>query len=236
MKEDVKMKDIMNAAPKGTMPQVGAMQHMQAAPKVSPQQTAPKVSPAQTAPKVSPAQTNPKVSPAQGTPKEAPAKPISDVSPAQALPNVSPAKPISDVSPVQSMPNIMPAQTMPNVMPVEMMQNVSPMQMMPDNMPVQAGPAGVMPSMMNQIPIMCCPYLMNMQCPMTYGANVMGMNMMNNAMIPGVSPAAGNMMPYMGNAAPFMGAAENNMYGMPGMGTLPVSMNNQYFPSGGMNY
>ncbi|NLK88224.1 MAG: hypothetical protein GX279_12165 [Clostridiaceae bacterium] len=209
MKEDVKMKDIMNAAPKGTMPQVGAMQHMQASPKASPQQAPPKVSPAQTAPKASPAQN------------------MQKVSPAHSLPKVSPANSISDV---------LPAQTMPNIMPAEIMQNASPMQMMPDNMPVQAGPAGVMPSMMNQIPIMCCPYLMNMQCPMTYGANVMGMNMMNNAMLQGVSPAAGNMMPYMGNAAPLMGAADNNMYGMPGMGTLPVSMNNQYFPSGGMNY
>lgn len=206
MKEDVKMKDIMNAAPKGTMPQVGAMQHMQASPKVSPQQTPPKVSPAQAAPEVFPA---PKVSPVQNMPK---------------------------VPPTQSMPDLMPAQTMPNVMPAETMNNLLPMQMMPDNMPVQAGPGAVMPSMMNQIPIMCCPYLMNMQCPMTYGSNVMGMNMMNNAMLPGVSPAAGNMMPYAGNAAPVMGAASNNMYGMPGMGTLPASMSNQYFPMGGMNY
>jgi hypothetical protein len=217
MKEDVKMKDIMNAAPRGTMPQVGAMQHMQAAPKVSP---------AQTPPKVSPAQTVPKASPAQSMPKEQQAKPAADTMQSKQMQDVSPAQAIPDVSSVQPMQNMMPAGAM---------QNVSPMQMMSENMPVQAGSYGVMPSMMNQMPIMCCPYLMNMQCPMTYGANVMGMNMMNNALMPGVSPAAGNMMPYAGNTAPFMGASDNNMYGMPGMGTLPASMN-QYFPAGGMNY
>ena len=157
----------------------------------------------------------------------------------QSMPKVMPAKPISEVSPTQSMPNVSPAHSMPDVMPAGTMQNVpsmQPMQPMPENMPVQAGPGGMMPSMMNQIPIMCCPYLMNMQCPMTYGANVMGMNMMNSPMLPGVSPAAGNMMPYMGNTAPVMGAAENSMYGMPVMGTLPASMSNPYFPMGGMNY
>ncbi len=204
MKEDVRMKDIRNAVPTGTMPMVGAMQQMQASPKVMPAQAAPNVSPLQTAPKVSPAQTTPKVSPTQ------------------IAPNVMPA-------------GIMPAQSMPNIMPAEM-QNVSPMQMMPENMPVMAGPGGLMPAMMHQIPIICCPYLMNMQCPLLYGANVMGMNTMNDTMLPGVSPAAGNMMPYAGNAAPVMGAANNNMYGMPGMGTMPASMNNQYFPMGGMNY
>lgn len=225
MKEDVKMKDIMNAAPKGTMPQVGAMQHMQAAPKAAGQQMSPKVSPAQTMPKVSPEQSTPKVTPA---------KPVSDTMPAKQ--NSSPEQTPQNVSPTQPVQNVSPAQSLQNVMPAEAMQNVSPMQMMPGNMPVQPGPAGMMPSMMNQIPLICCPYLMNMQCPMTYGANVMGMNMMNNPMLSGVNPAAGNMMPYMGNAAPMMGAADNNMYGMPGMSVLPASMANQYFPEGGMNY
>lgn len=47
MKEDIKMKENLNAEPKGTMPQVGAMQHMQAAPNVSPAQSVPNVMPAQ---------------------------------------------------------------------------------------------------------------------------------------------------------------------------------------------
>lgn len=169
MKEDVKMKEKMNAEPTGTMPQVGPMQHMQANPSVSPVQT------------------------------------IANVSPVQAVPNVSP---------VQAAPNILPAQTMPNALPAQMNN------------------AGVMPSMMNQMPIMCCPYLMNMQCPMTYGQNVMGM--MNNQMYPGVSPVSGNMGPMNGNAGPVLGAANNGMNAFPGMGVMPAMSNNQYFPMGGM--
>ncbi len=207
MKDDVKMKDIRNAVPGGTMPQVGAMQQMQAAPKTSPVKAAPKVSPTQAAPKVSPVHEAQNVSPIQAAPKAPPA---------------------------QTLPNILPVQTMPGMMPIQAAPNESPMQPIPDDMPVLAGPAGVMPSMMHQIPIMCCPYLMNMQCPMTYGANVMGMNMMNNPMLTGVSPAMDNMMPYGGNAGQVMGTA-NNMYALPGTGVMP-SMNNQYFPTGGMNY
>lgn len=135
MKEDVKMKENMNVEPMGTMPQVGAMQQMQAAPKVLPMQAAPNV------------------------------------------------------------------------------------------LPMQPNPMGVMPSMMNPMPAMCCPYLMNMQCPMTYGQNVMGMNMMNNPMYPGVNPMAGNMNP-------MLGAANNGMNPMPGMGMMPAM--NQYYPMGGM--
>jgi len=188
MKEDIKMKDIRRAVPGGTMPQVGAMQHMQAVPKTSP------------------------------------AKSEQNVSPVQGAADTSQAQTASNVSPAQTVPGVMPAQT-----------NVSPVQKVSDDMPVQTGPAGVMPAMMNQIPIICCPYLMNMQCPMTYGANVMGMNMMNNAMFPGVSPVSDNLMPYAGNAGPMMGSAGNNMYQLPAMGIMP-SMNNQYFPQGGMNY
>lgn len=130
MKEDVKMKENIKAEPTGTMPQVGAMQQMQA------------------------------------------------------------------------MPNMLPAQTSPNISPIQ-----------PNNM------GAVMPSMMQQMPLVCCPFLMNMQCPMTYGSNVMGMGM-NNTMYPGVSPAAGN-------ANPMLGAAANGMNAMPGMGVMPAS--NQYF-------
>lgn len=136
MKEDAKMKENMNVEPTGTMPQVGAMQQMQAA------------------------------------------------------------------------PNVLPAQAYPNTMPVQQMNNM-----------------GVMPAMTNQMPIVCCPYLMNMQCPLTYGQNVMGANMMNNLMYPGVSPI-------MGNVSPVLGAAENGMNQMPGMGIMPAM--NQYYPMGGM--
>jgi hypothetical protein len=149
MKEDVKMKENMNVEPAGTMPQVGAMPHMQANPNISP------------------VQTNPM--------------------------GVSPA-----------MMNQMPIQTNPmGVMPSMMNQ-----------MPVQPNPMGVMPSMMNpmpMMPMMCCPYLMNMQCPMTNGQNVMGMNM-GNPMLTGMSPA--------------MGAAN------PGMNSMPAM--NQYYPMSGM--
>lgn len=134
MKEDVKMKENMNAEPTGAMPQVGAMQQMQAA------------------------------------------------------------------------PNALPAQAYPNIMPAQ-----------------QTNKMGVMPSMMNQVPVICCPYLMNMQCPMTYGQNVMGANMMNNLMYPGVSPMTGNM-------SPVLGAAESGMNSMPGMGVMPAA--NQYYPMG----
>jgi len=208
MKEDFKMKDIRRGVPGGTMPQVGAMQHMQAVPKTAPAKTEEKAADTQTSAGVSPV------------------KKPADVSPVQAPSNVSPA---------QTVPNVSPMQTSQNVSPMQTMQNVSPMQNMSGDMTAQTGHAGVMPSMMNQIPIMCCPYLMNMQCPLTYGTNVMGMNMMNNAMFPGVSPVSDNLMPYAGNTAPMMGTAGNNAYQLPVMGVMP-SMNNQYFPQGGMNY
>ena len=146
MKEDVKMKENMNAEPMGTMPHVGAMHQMQAAPNVLPVQ-----------------------------------------------------------------PNLM--GTMPS-----MMSNMGTMPSMMSNM-------GTMPSMMNSMPVMCCPYLMNMQCPMTYGHNVMGMNMMNSPMHPGASPISGNMNP-------MLGAANYGMNPMPGMGMMPAM--NQYYPMGGL--
>ena len=153
MKEDVKMKENMNAGPMGTMPQVGAMQHMQAA------------------------------------------------------------------------PNVLPMQAAPNVLPMQAAPNVLPMQTAPNAYPMQSNPMGIMPSMMNQMPMMCCPYLMNMQCPMTNGQNVLGMNMMNNPMYPGVSPISSNMNPVLG-------VANNGMNAMPGMGMMPAM--NQYYPMGGM--
>ncbi len=148
MKEVVKMKDNIFAEPTGTMPQVGAMQHMQANPNISPVQSAPKASPVQTEPKASPVQT---------------------------APNVSPVQTLPETLPIQ--PN--PAAVMPFAMGQMPMMNQMPMM-------------GQMP-MMNQLPIMCCPYLMNMQCPMTNGQNVMGMNIANNMMYPAVGAGLGDM-------------------------------------------
>ncbi len=148
---------------------------------------------------------------------------------------------------MQASPNISPAQTVPNVSPVQTIPggNVSPVQTLPETMPAQPNPAAVMPSamkqmpMMNQMPnmvqmpMMCCPYLMNMQCPMTYGQNVMGMNMMNNMMYPAVSPASGGMGYIPGTSNPVLGAAEKTMNAYPGMGTMPgmgtlPAMDNRY--------
>ena len=74
----------------------------------------------------------------------------------------------------QSMPAVSPSQfNMPK--PTE----VSPAQFnMPK--PTEVSPAQFMQPMPQMMPVMmCCPYLMNMQCPMTYG----------NPMMSGVSPA-----------------------------------------------
>lgn len=231
MKEDIKMKDHMNAEPTGTMPHVGAMQHLHTAPNASPVHTAPTNAAPVKSPNVSPVQTAPKVSPVHTSPANSEA--------AQTTPNVSPVyTPPTNVAPVQPSPYMSPYQAMPNVMPnlmPSMGPNVSPMQYAPNQMPVQQYPAGVMPSMMNQAPLMCCPYLMNMQCPMTYGQNIMGMDMMNNGMPSGINPYSGNLGTMQGNMNPVPGIAGSGMNGMPDAGTMPV-MNNRYFPMGGMNY
>lgn len=112
-----------------------------------------------------------------------------------------------------------PLGTMPTVGAMQQMQaapNVSPMPNIPQSH------MGVMPSMMQQVPMICCPFLTNMQCPMPFGPNVMGM--------------AGNAMPAM-NAMPGMNTmpAMNvmpEMNAMPGMGVLPTT--NQFYPMGGM--
>ena len=132
-----------------------------------------------------------------------------------------------DIKMKENLNALEPTGTMPQVGAMQHMQaapNVLPVQTAPNALPMQQGPMGVMPSVMNMVPMMCCPYLMNMQCPMTYGQNVMGMNMMNNPMLPGVSPVTGNMNPVLG-------AAGNGMNAMPGMGVSPSF--NQYYPMGG---
>ncbi len=130
--------------------------------------------------------------------------------------------------------NSEPMGMMPHVGAMQNMQaapNVLPAQTNANMLPMQQAPMGVMPSMMNPMPMMmCCPYLMNMQCPMTLGQNVMGMNMMSNPMYTGVSPVSGNMNPVLGAANsgmnPVLGAANNGMGMMPSM--------NQFYPMGGM--
>jgi hypothetical protein len=110
-----------------------------------------------------------------------------------------------------------PLGTMPPVGAMQQMQaspNISPMPNIPNMAPIPQSPMGVMPSMMHQVPMMCCPFLMNMQCPMPFGPNVMGM--------------AGNVMPGM-NAMPNV---MPEMNAMPGMGVLPTT--NQFYPMGGM--
>ena len=193
MKEVVKMKENIFTEPIGTMPMVGAMQHMQANPNVLPAQTIPNVSPVQNAPKESPMQSAPNVSPIKSVPG-------GNVSPVQTLPENMPIQP----SPAAIMPSSM--NQMPVMSQMPMMNQIPNMGQMPM--------MSQMPNM-GQMPIMCCPYLMNMQCPMTYGSNTMGMNMLNNMMYPAVSPASGNM-----GALPGMGS-------MPGMSTLPA-MDNRY--------
>lgn len=181
MKEVVKMKENIFTEPMGTMPQVGAKQQMQANPGVPQVQAVPKVSPVQHAPKVSPVQNVPNVSPVQSVPG-------GNVSPVQTLPETLPVQP----NPAAVMPSAM------NQMPImSQMPNMVQMPMMSQM------------TSMGQMPMMCCPYLMNMQCPMTFGQNVMGMNMLNNMMNPAVSPASGDMGK------------------LPGMGTLPA-MDNRY--------
>jgi len=125
--------------------------------------------------------------------------------------------------------NTEPMGTMPQVGAMQQMQatpNTWPVQAYPNSMPTQSNQMGAMPYMMNPIPVVCCPYLMNMlQCPMANGQNVMGMNMMNNPMYSGVSPISAN-------TNPVLGAANNGMNSMPGMGTMPAM--NQFYPMGGM--
>jgi hypothetical protein len=55
-------------------------------------------------------------------------------------------------------------------------------------------------------------------------------------MYPGVSPASANMGALPAASNPVLGAAGNPMNSMPGMGVMPASMGNPYFPVGGMNY
>jgi len=112
---------------------------------------------------------------------------------------------------MQAVPKTMPVQAAPNVLPEKAVPQTQKVQEHTETMPVQPNPAAVMPSAMNQMPIMCCPYLMNMQCPMMHTQNMMGINMMNNMMHSAVSPAANNSGFMPGSSNALLGAADNGM-------------------------
>lgn len=218
MKEDRRMKDISKVVPGGTMPYVGPKQDLKAAPGTSP------------------AQTLPKESAVKETPKTSPEKTVSGVVPEKAAVDVLPSKAVSGMQTMQAMPDTLPAQSVQDKMAAQSAEGGA----LSNKMPVQPGPFGAMP-VMQQIPIICCPYLMNLQCPMIYGTNLMGMNAMNGVMPFGAGPAADDMMPYTGGSAPSMtggpmtGIPGSNMYPPYGMGALP-SAGSQYFPMSGMDY
>ncbi|MGI6667970.1 MAG: hypothetical protein ACOX4M_00475 [Acetivibrionales bacterium] len=126
---------------------------------------------------------------------------------------------------MQAVPGILPAKDIKDTFPVQAEANV---------LPVQPGPSGVMPSMAGQAPIICCPYLMNMQCPMMHSQFPMNMGMMNNMMFPGVGPMPGNIGPVTGNMGMMPGVGNTGMNMLPETGMMPSSVNNPYFPMGGM--
>ncbi|MCX7708873.1 MAG: hypothetical protein N2484_03390 [Clostridia bacterium] len=128
-----------------------------------------------------------------------------------------------DMSPVgeMNMPEHMEEQMGEQMMP---MDNIPQMQMPAMGMAPQTGMApqmgmmpqmGTMPQMMPQAPMMCCPYIMNMQCPMMYGQGTMDMNynMANPYMSSPYMTSPYMSNPYMSN--PY--AMNPYMYGQ-GMG------------------
>lgn len=142
------------------------------------------------------------------------------------------AKPAGTMPQVGAMQNM---QAVPGTLPAQNNMNVSPVQTEVNVLPVQPGPSGVMPSLAGQqAPIMCCPYLMNMQCPMIHGQYSAGMGMMNNTMFPGVGPMPGNIGAFTGNMGMMPEAANIGMNMLPETGAMPSAMNNPYFPMGGM--
>ncbi len=156
----------------------------------------------------------------------------------------------TNIEPKGTMPLVGPMQNMqakPKQMPEKTAPKLSPVQADTNTLPVQSTAnkdlAEVMPYMMNpmpvmsQMPMMCCPYLMNMQCPMLYNQNVMGTGMMNSGSLGGMpvnvhgnpNPVMGASNPVLGAANPVLGASNNSMNAYPGMGMMPV-VNNPYFP------
>lgn len=146
---------------------------------------------------------------------------------------------------MQAKPGQLPAQTAPKLSPMQGADNkdLFPAQTLPAGIPVQSSKSELMPYMMNpmpvmnQMPMMCCPYLMNMQCPMLYGQDVMGMDMMKNGNMGYMpvnvhgnpNPVLGASNPVLGASNPVLGASNNSMNAYPGMGMMPVT-NNPYFP------
>jgi hypothetical protein len=141
------------------------------------------------------------------------------------------AKPAGTMPQVGAMQNM---QAVPGTLPAQNIKNVSPVQTEPNVLPVQPGPSGVMPSMAGQAPIMCCPFLMNMQCPMMHGQYSMNMGMTNNMMFPGVGLMPGNIGPMTGNMGMMPETGNIGMNMLPETGAMPSAMNNPYFPMGGM--
>jgi len=147
----------------------------------------------------------------------------------QAKPKQMPEKIAPKPSTVQAAANTLPAQSTGN-------KDLLPVQTLPADFPTQSNQADLMPYMMNpmptmnQMPMMCCPFLMNMNCPMLYDQNVMGMGMMNTGNM-GYMPinVQGAPNPVMSASNPVMGASNNSMNAYPGMGMMPVT-NNPYFP------
>ncbi|MGE5613971.1 MAG: hypothetical protein ACM3XR_06145 [Bacillota bacterium] len=126
-------------------------------------------------------------------------------------------------------------QAVPGTLPAQNIKNAPPVQAEANILPVQPGPSGVMPSMAGQAPIICCPYLMNMQCPMMHSMNMGMMNsMMNSMMFPGVGPMTGNIGPMTGNMGMMPEAANVGMNMLPQTAAMPSALNNPYFPMGGM--
>jgi hypothetical protein len=234
MKKDARIKEISKAVPGGTMPLIGAKPQLQAAPGTSPVQAPPITMPIKTDPKTTPEKAVPKISPDKAAAEALPGKTTSKIPPAKTVPDAFAATAVPGAQSVQTMPKAAPLHTAPDKMIMQAAANAVPAGTIQENMPVQPGPAGIMPSMINQIPIMCCPYLMNMQCPMLYGANLMGMDMVNSAMHFGTGPVTSDMMPYTGGGSMAM-IPGSPVYPPYGMGVMP-SMNNQYLPMGGTDY
>lgn len=139
---------------------------------------------------------------AQETAKVPAAKDISQMPPGKADSGVLPEK-------AAAMPETLPAKMTGGKMHAQPATSPAPA----ENMPVRPGPFGNMPYMMQQVPLICCPYLMNFQCPMTY------------AMPLGAGPVPDSLLPYAGSSsmpaqagrpAPYAG-----IYPPYGMGALP---------------
>lgn len=112
-------------------------------------------------------------------------------------------EPMSTMHDMKNMPMPAPMPMPMGTMPAQMSM---PMGNMPMTMPTQVSPYS---AQMPQMPMMCCPFLMNIQCPMLYGQSMM------NPMMTGVSPANAGVSPMMNMGDPqMMGQYQYPMGGM----------------------